>query len=320
MSVRVLIISNLYDFATDEVVHLLETAGVTYLRLNREQLHQHHLTLDPMGPSLVVDGPAGSHLVDQELQSVLFRQPVFLRNSPSVGMSALQQLERSQWQAFLQGLCVFDHARWMNYPAATYRAESKPLQLATAAACGFQVPHTIVGNDAARIHETLGQEMVIKSVDTVLLREGNDSLFTYTSLNPGSDLSDETLQLAPVIAQELLGDKVDLRVTIVGDQIFAVRILENGAGIYGDWRRLPKSSLGYVDVRLDNAIVESSYRLMDNLGLVFGAIDLALTPEGTFFLEINPTGEWGWLSTPDRPIGAAIASWLADPQRREKAV
>ena len=69
MSVRVLIISNLYDFATDEVVHLLETAGVTYLRLNREQLHQHHLTLDPMGPSLVIDGPAGSHLVDQELQS-----------------------------------------------------------------------------------------------------------------------------------------------------------------------------------------------------------------------------------------------------------
>ena len=312
MSVRVLILSSLYDFATDEVVHLLEAAGVRYVRLNREHLNRHHLTLDPMGPSLTINGPAGMHQIDEELHSVLFRQPVFLRNPLPVQISTDQQLGRSQWQGFIQGLSVFDNAQWMNHPAATYRAESKPYQLAVAAGCGFRVPKTFVGNDAARIHATFGYRLAIKSVDTVLLREGDDSLFTYTCLNPGSDLSDETLKSAPVIAQELLDEKVDMRVTVVGDQIYGVRILKNGVGIPGDWRRTPKSSLTYLSVELDAAVVESSFRLMRHLGLVFGAIDLAQTPDGTFFIEINPTGEWGWLSTPERPIGSAIASWLAN--------
>ena len=53
--------------------------------------------------------------------------------------------------------------------------------------------------------------------------------------------------------------------------------------------------------------------LARRLGLSFAAIDLVETPEGTFFIEVNPTGEWGWLSNPEQPIDFAIAAWLAQP-------
>ena len=47
------------------------------------------------------------------------------------------------------------------------------------------------------------------------------------------------------------------------------------------------------------------------LGLEFGAIDLALQDDVYYFLEINPTGEWGWLMGAELPIAEALARVLS---------
>lgn len=46
------------------------------------------------------------------------------------------------------------------------------------------------------------------------------------------------------------------------------------------------------------------------MGLVYGAIDLAVSGDRFIFIEINPTGEWGWLDNPERPLAKAIAAAL----------
>ena len=94
MSPRILILSGLYDFSTDLVVLRLQHAGVPYVRLNREQLADHRITLDPLVPELTVHGPAGTHHFGPDLGAVWFRQPVFLRNTPSTPLSLEEQLER----------------------------------------------------------------------------------------------------------------------------------------------------------------------------------------------------------------------------------
>ena len=313
MSVSVLILSSLYDFSTDLVALQLQHSGVPYVRLNREQLSSHRLTLDPLVPQLTIHGPVGSYRIGPDLRAVWFRQPVFLRNTPSVPLSVEEQLERSQWTAFLRALCVFRHAAWMNAPAATYLAESKPYQLSVAANCGFQVPDTLATNDARQISRTFPEKVAIKSLDTVLLRDGDDCLFTYTTLDSSSELSDSIVNLAPLLAQHALEDKTDLRVTVVGDEIFAVRILSSGSGITGDWRLVPRAELQYVDVTLPDDLARRCRLLTRRLGLSFSAMDLIETHDNVFFIEVNPTGEWGWLSTEYRPIDRAIASWLGNP-------
>jgi len=60
MKPHVLILSGLYDFSTDLVVLRLDRAGVPYVRLNREQLSDYRLTLDPLAPRLSIDGPCCS--------------------------------------------------------------------------------------------------------------------------------------------------------------------------------------------------------------------------------------------------------------------
>lgn len=315
MTPRVLILSSLYDFSTDLVVLLLQKAGISYVRLNREQLADHQLSLNPLAPELTICGPSGTYNVGGDLVSVWFRQPVFLRNTPSVPLSPAQQLERSQWMAFLRGLCVFRDAAWMNSPSATYIAESKPYQLSVAKNCGFQVPETLATNDAVRIGQTFSDGFVIKSLDTVLLRDGDQDLFTYTIPNPDSELMNETVRMAPLFAQRTLEEKTDIRVTVVGEEIFAVRVLSRGAGIEGDWRVVPKAELEYHDIVLSDEILECCRLLMRQLDLCFAAIDLIETRQGVFFIEVNPTGGWGWLSTAERPIDKAIASWLSGPHK-----
>ena len=129
----------------------------------------------------------------------------------------------------------------------------------------------------------------------------------YTTLNPEIELDDSTVKDVPVLAQRALESKCDLRVTVVGEAVFTVRVLARGQPIRGDWRRTPKQDLEFHDCELDPEIAERCRLLTRRLGLSFAAIDLIENEEGTFFIEVNPTGEWGWLSNANRPIDVAIA-------------
>jgi glutathione synthase/RimK-type ligase-like ATP-grasp enzyme len=309
----VLILSNLYDFSTDAVCLQLDRKGVKYLRLNREQFPDCRMTLVPQDSTMTVRRSDRTYHVGEDLKAVWFRQPVFLRNTPSDPLPVSAQLERSQWAAFLRSLSVFDRAAWMNFPANTYLAESKPFQLYAASQCGFAIPSTLASNDAQEVHGHFPDSAIIKSLDTVLLREGEDCLFTYTTVNKTSEITDSSAHSAPFLAQELLEEKTDIRVTLVGDSLFATKILSKGRGIEGDWRILPRDVLEYEEVELPADVHRSCHAVAKSLGLSFAAIDLIETPTNTYFIEVNPTGEWGWLNDATRPIADAIASWLVNP-------
>lgn len=313
MNTQVLLLTSAFDFSADLVALQLEDMGVPFLRINREDLLSYRMTIDPLKPSLIIyrDG----ELVDRLIcfKSIWFRHPVFPRNTPQTPLSAEDQLQRSQWAAFTRAFVVFDNVFWMNWPPATYLAESKPYQLLAASRCGFSVPRTLVGNDAEQFRSGFSAAAVLKSVDTVLVREGKDSLFTYTTRCDAQKVTDEAVGTAPLIMQEYLDGKIDCRVTVVGDKVFAVKILKNGRAIAGDWRMTPKEELEYVDLMLPKEIEGSCRRLVKKLGLVFGGIDLLMAKRRFVFLEINPTGEWGWLSSKERPIDREIARWLAAP-------
>lgn len=319
MNPKVLILSGAYDFSIDLVSLRLHESGVPFVRLNREHLREYRLTMNPLGPTLNVEGPGIDAEIGPELNSIWFRQPVFLRNTPAEPLQPAEQLERSQWAAFIRSMSIFDNVLWMNYPQATYLAECKPYQLLSAQRCGLRVPKTVISNDADAVRSKFDTDLIIKSLDTVLLRDDDDCLFTYSTIADRDFLSHENVFSAPLLAQELLTKKIDIRVTIVGNKIFAIRILSKGKGIDGDWRTIPKENLEYEDVQLARDVELSCLRLVSSLGLSFGAIDLIDNNLWTFFLEINPTGEWGWICEASRQIDIAIASWLTAPHSPTRA-
>jgi glutathione synthase/RimK-type ligase-like ATP-grasp enzyme len=308
MNPSVLILAGLYDFASDLVCLRLRERGTTFLRLNREQLPQFCLTLDPSEPILHVRNGEQSWDVTSDLRSVWYRQPVFLRDGSSTPQDAQTQLERSQWMAFIHALTVYQDAAWMNHPRETYQAETKPFQIALARAVGFRVAPTLIGNDASAFNE-LSFPFVIKPLDTIILRDGEETLFAYTTQSDAADFRN-SLGRAPVIAQHLLSPKVDIRVTVIGDTLYGIRILRNGRPIAGDWRKIPKAELCYEDWMPPAEVKAACLNLTKRLGLVFGGIDLIESEGKIYFIEINPTGEWAWVNCATRPLDHAIADWL----------
>ncbi|MCB5196917.1 hypothetical protein [Deefgea salmonis] len=304
-----LIISSIYDFSIDLVIQELEKSKVDYIRLNKENIHKHQISIDPEKKTISITGNGINRKI-KKIKSIWFRQPIFLRNTPEKSLSLEDQLSKSQWTAFLRGLMIFDDAFWMNWPANTYSSESKPYQLMIASKIGFKIPKTQISNSFNEA-KSFQEKIIVKSLDTVLLRDGDDCLFTYTSSVKKSDLTYETIGSAPLIVQNYITNKTDIRVTIIKKHIFSVKITSNGYGIDDDWRLLKKDELEYTNIELPKKIKSKCYKLMVALGLNFGAIDLIESNGDYYFIEINPTGEWGWLSNEDRKIELCIAEALS---------
>lgn len=255
---------------------------IKYFRLNREHFSKYRLTLDIENKSLEIVADNNRYRVNENIKSIYYRQPVFLRNTPSEALTINEQLVRSQWMAFLRSLTIFDSARWLNHPKSTYLAETKAYQLCVASEIGFAIPKTLIGNNAIEFQKFHG-DVIIKSLDTVLLRDGGECLFTYSTLKNTRELNDVNVRSAPLTVQEYITPKVDVRVTVIGSKLFAVKITSNGEGIKEDWRVINRDILEYKNIKLPNFIGTYCFELMNKLNLNFGAIDFIFDNEVCFY-------------------------------------
>lgn len=310
-NVNHLILSTTTDYSTDLICVELEKRGLEYLRLNRDHFTEYEINYTLQDNALRVKmGDTWYELSAQCVNSIYFRAPVFLRTTGKA-YSLEEQLKRSQWSAFIRNLIVLDKALWINYPPSVYQAENKLYQLKIAKECGMSVPETYVGN-ALPDNIIPEKTYIVKSLDTALFYDNGKEMFTYSTMIRGQELLESEIKLAPIILQEYLEHKTDLRVTVVGNQIFPVAIMKHGKAIAGDWRKNSKDDLDYTPVKLPQIVNKQIVELMKKINLTFGGIDLALVDDTYYFIEINPTGEWGWLASSVKiPIDKAIVNCLA---------
>lgn len=293
----VLLLASKFDFSCDYVVAQLKKQGVTYFRFNSEDFDEFAVVAVPEESTVFLEAHGTAVECNPEsLKSIYFRRAVYPREPSVNGESLDEQLNRTHRSAFMRSFMVLDSCKWMNHPAATYQAEHKAVQLSLAHRLGFTIPRTVITNHSKGVLQAAaGDRLVaVKGLETVLLWQGKLETFGYTSLVDTEFAQRSYLSSAPLIAQQALEDKLDLRVTVVDDQVFCVSVTAHGHPIIGDWR-LAKTDAEFQLFELPPDVVKRCLRLTASLGLVFEAIDLALRDGTYFFLEINPTGEWGWL-------------------------
>ena len=305
---EVLILSNKHDYSTDYICIELEKRKIPYVRINRDMFNRYEMRIDLQHKQMYININGSNYIVsDDSLKTVYYRAPVFLRNSKPYSVE--EQLTRGQWSAFIRNLIIFDKTKWINHPVKTYRAENKLFQLQVAKDVGLIIPKTWCGNV---IQEELSDDMyVVKSLDTALFYDNGTEMFTYSSVISRDELIDAQINEAPVIIQQFVHNKVDIRVTFIEGQMFPVSIEDSQGGIFGDWRKAPRESLRYSEISIPEDVTRKLRMLMDKMGLSFGGIDLAVSDGNYYFIEVNPTGEWGWLKkTEGCPIDKAIVDAL----------
>jgi len=106
----------------------------------------------------------------------------------------------------------------------------------------------------------------------------------------------EKYDVTPCIFQQEIKKKLELRVTVIGKEVFCAQVdSQKSMESRTDWRR-EKNKFESFNLPID--VAEMCVSLVEKLGLRFGAIDLILTPDDSFvFLEINPNGQWVWIET-----------------------
>ena len=122
--INCLVVSSTIDYSTDLICYELEKRRKRYARINRDHFSNYDIlySLESDRLSVAIDGKEYG-ITPKSLESVYFRAPVFLRTGKEYSLQ--QQLSRSQWSAFIRNLIVFDKAKWINHPVATYQAENK---------------------------------------------------------------------------------------------------------------------------------------------------------------------------------------------------
>jgi glutathione synthase/RimK-type ligase-like ATP-grasp enzyme len=216
-----------------------------------------------------------------------------------------------QWQSFHRGFSLL-LARCgvfcVNPPPWNTAFEEKCCQLALAAEVGLRIPPTMFTARlpvARTFHEAQGQSLVYKPFKPfvrVVEADGEQPARVQRILTNrvrAEDLVEgDPFLPTPGIFQPYVEKRVELRVVLVGRRLFACAIhSQQSERSREDWRRYDLDHTPYEPYDLPADVEAKLLALMGRLGLVFGSIDLIVTPEGEHvFLEVNPNGQFDWVA------------------------
>lgn len=276
---------------------------------------QRRLTIDyavPTAPSMSSQNGTLNAWDFGEAKSIWWRRPQSF-SVPEMPNSDVHAFTYNEWDEAASGLWQLLPGTWINDPTLDRRASRKAFQLREAALAGLRIPRTMITSDADQARKfvkALGIENTIYKVfsatqgtwrETRRLRESELSFF-------------DSLDLAPVIFQECIDAEIDLRITVVGDQLFPAAII--GQGTYDVDFRMEMDNARIEPAKLPKKLIGQLLAFMRRLGLVYGAIDMRKTADGDYiFLEVNTAGQWLFVEyETGQPIAQAVADALAKPK------
>lgn len=315
----VLILTRGSDRESDYIGIGLMRRGIDYVRLDIEDvpdLLRIRYSINKQGVQSI------QFLLDEREIDIAHISAVFLRDFDVgaikfKGDKLSKTFSFEQWNDAYGILQAALKCAWVNRPDAARVANDRVQQLSVAKAVGLDIPETIITNDpemARDFYHIHGGRIIIKALHHHAVQVSNRIYSMYTHRMTNKDLSYlNNLVNAPCILQEKILKKSDLRITIVGNQIFAVEI-DSQSTLKGrdDLHRYPLRKLPKRTIELKKTDQDKCIKLLDSFGLEYGAIDLVRDrSDRLIFLEINPTGDWLWIEhCTGLPITEAIVDLL----------
>ena len=193
--------------------------------------------------------------------------------------------------------------RVVNPPLASGTNASKPYQTSLIQEIGFSIPETLVTNDAEAAVEFFDRhegQVIYKSISYVR---------SIVKQMTAEDLQRlDTLQTCPIQLQEMVAG-IDYRVHVIGDQVFAHKILASDA----DYRYDKQAQITAYE--LEPATRQRCIQVARRLGMEIAGVDLRRTPAGqAYCFEVNPSPAFSWYEVrTGQPITESLCDLLLQP-------
>jgi len=244
----------------------------------------------------------GAHVDLNRVKSVWYRRPHSAVAHPEITDSVTRGYIAEEAQTFLNDVWNTMECFWVPAPQSVLRkAEFKASQLKLARSLGFELPPTLITNNPEEFLEFYREHngnIVSKILGPALYKAMGETFNRYTQVVTKRDVPYwRTIRFCPTLFQAYVQKRIELRITVVGREVFAVEIhSQHSNQTRHDWRRYDPFETPYVHHELPAELQERCFQLVERLGLCFGAIDMVLTPDDRYvFLEINPNGQYLWI-------------------------
>lgn len=307
----ILVVSYEDDEHTSGVVERLAARGREVLQLDLADFPSRRALALQWGedaPRFLV-GHGGERVDLAPARAVWWRRVSHFHIDPAVRGGEYTAFAQSETAQAVHGMLDSLDCPWMNPREADSMAHNKPYQWSVAQRLGLRLPRTLVTSDAEAARAFIGRMRPARVVFKAFLAAIQQ--WRETRLVEAEDLERlELVRYAPVIFQEYIAG-VDLRITMIGDRIFAAEIDVRNTSYEVDMRM----TVGEGSVRaveLPEPLQAQLRALQRRLGLRYGAIDMRRSENGVYyFLEVNPAGQWLFVEQrTGLPISEALADYL----------
>lgn len=246
-----------------------------------------------------------------QIRSVYYRRPSPTRITK--GAAEDVAWTRAEAAAGFSGVLASLDCLWVNHPADNQRAGSKPVALVVARRCGLPVPKTLITNNPARARDfvtAVGGTAAYKPLGATMPPEQDGQrMVLWTTRIHTADITRGVAATAHLF-QEWIRKAYEVRLTLVGERIFAAEIHAHSDAAREDFRT-DYDNLTYEPATVPDAVADGVRALASALRLRYAALDFLVNQDGDWFLvDVNPNGQFGFVPDLREPIATAIADLL----------
>ena len=272
----------------------------------------------------ILETPEAKHRLD-DIAAVWYRRAYNIGNGlkeeiDSKFFGAAMGEIRNTLFGFLESIDVYS----LGKPGIYRRLDSKEEQLKIADRIGLKIPESCITNNPADAKQFIvkHQNVIAKMQTGFAIYEDGVESVVFTNVISEDKLEElDTLLYCPMQFQRKIEKKKELRVTIVGRDVYAFEIdSQQSDAAKVDWRKDGVNLIDkWIPTDLPSDVEAKLLELLDVYNVDYGAIDIIVSPEDEYyFIEINAAGEFFWLDnlTEGNLISKSIADILCDKAPR----
>lgn len=281
----ILIITSSIDYTVDYLIKGYNER-CRFIRLNVDLFDKYQIELTGDGDWLIRTNLWC--IKKSDIYSIYYRKPKL------PNLSGYEDKYRYMIQrdiiAVINGLVDSFEGIVLTKPSVLKITENKIFQLEQSTVIGFNIPKSLITNNKIDAQTFINSnKSIIKPLTTGKILYNNECEIFQT--NVIEDIYDD-IDLTPIYLQHYVNKKFEVRLTVINEIFFGVKIVSSNAI---DWRD-ENAANKYCKIDIPEDIKIKCRRMMHKFELNFGAFDFIVNSNDEWiFLEVNPNGQWLWL-------------------------
>ena len=295
----VLVITSKIDTTVDYIIEKYKK--VTFFRLDIDRFSDYIIDVGIMGIWSITDKVNNRKISKEEVCSIYYRKP-FFPDLSEFDPAYVGMIQRDI-VALITGIADEFEGKVLSKPSVLKRSENKVYQLLYSMKYNLNIPNSYIGNSNDYCKEFALKKSIIKPLTTGKVQR--DGLFEVFQTSMFADFDDD-ISLTPVYVQDYKNKKYEVRLTVIDNYIYAVRIDTKDKV---DWRK-DYENHKYTVIECPQNVKSVCMKMLSDFGLKFGAFDFIVNElDEWIFLEVNPNGQWLWLEV---SLGLDISQKIVD--------